>query len=52
MMIKMIKNSIKLLIIFSLTAVFFAGSAFADEIDDHAKLFAEALESFIGTNLS
>ena len=47
MMIKMIKNSMKILTIFLLTAVFFAGSAFADEIDDHAKLFADALEPFM-----
>ena len=47
MTIKMIKNSIKLFTIFSLTAVFFVGSAFADEIDEHTKLFAEALEPFM-----
>ena len=43
----MIKNSIKLFTILSLTVVFSVGSAFADEVDDHAKLFAEALEPFM-----
>ena len=43
----MIKNSIKLFTILSLTVVFFVGSAFADEVDEHAKLFAEALEPFM-----
>jgi len=47
MMTNMIKNTIKLFTVFLLTAVFFTGSAFADEIDEHAKLFAEALEPFM-----
>ena len=43
----MIENSIKLFMIFSLTAVLFAGSALAQDTDDHAKLFAEAQKPFL-----
>ena len=37
----------KILIIFFFTVVLFAGSAFADDVDEHDKLFAEALEPFM-----
>ena len=43
----MIKNSIKLFMIFSITAVLFAGSAFAQDTDDRAKLLAEAQKPFL-----
>ena len=43
----MIENSIKLFIIFSLTAVLFAGSALAQDTDDRTKLLAEAQEPFL-----
>jgi len=43
----MIENSIKLFMIFSLTAVLFAGSALAQDTDDPTKLFAEAHEPFL-----
>jgi len=43
----MIENSIKLFMIFSITAVLFAGSALAQDTDDRAKLLAEAQESFL-----
>jgi tetratricopeptide (TPR) repeat protein len=43
----MIENSIKLFMIFSLTAVLFAGSALAQDTDDRTKLFAEAHEPFL-----
>jgi len=43
----MIENSIKLFMIFSLTAVLFAGSALAQDTDDRAKLLAEAQEPFL-----
>jgi tetratricopeptide (TPR) repeat protein len=43
----MIENSIKLFMIFSLTAVLFAGSALAQDTDDRTKLFAEAQEPFL-----
>ena len=43
----MIENSIKLLMIFSLTAVLFTGSALAQDTDDRAKLLAEAQEPFL-----
>ncbi len=49
-MIIMIKNSIKLFTIFLLTLVFITGSAFAYERDEHAELFAEALEPFMMGN--
>ena len=42
----MIKNFIKIFTIFSFTTVFFASSAFA-VVDEHTKLFAEALEPFM-----
>ena len=45
----MIENSIKLFTIL-LLIVFFAGSAYAYEIDEHAELFAEALEPFMMGN--
>jgi len=41
-----IKNIVKLFTIFLLTAVLFSGSAFAQDIDEQAKLFAEAQEPF------
>jgi len=43
----MIENSIKLFMIFSITAVLFAGSALAQDTDDRAKLHAEAQEPFL-----
>ena len=43
----MIENSTKLFTISLLSIVFFAGSAFADDVDKHTKLFAEALEPFM-----
>jgi len=43
----MIENSVKLFMVFSLTAVLFAGSVFAEEVDEHAKLFTDALEPFL-----
>ena len=43
----MIKNTIKLFTIFSLTAVLFAGSAFAQDMDERAKLLAEAQEPLL-----
>ena len=43
----MIENSIKLFMIFSLTTVLLAGSVFAEEVDEHTKLFADALEPFL-----
>jgi len=43
----MIENSIKLFMIFSLTAVLFTGSALAQNTDDRIKLFAEAQEPFL-----
>ena len=43
----MIENSIKLFMVFSLTAVLFAGSALAQDTDDRTKLFAEAQEPFL-----
>jgi len=43
----MIENSIKLFMIFSLTAVLFAGSALAQDADDRTKLLAEAQEPFL-----
>jgi len=43
----MIENSIKLFMIFSITAVLFAGSALAQDTDDRAKLLAEAQEPFL-----
>ena len=43
----MIENSIKLFMIFSLTAVLFAGSALAQDTDDRTKLLAEAQEPFL-----
>ena len=43
----MIENSIKLFAILLLTVVFFVSPAFADEVDEHGKLFAEALEPFM-----
>ena len=43
----MIENSIKLFMIFSITVVLFAGSAFAQDTDDRAKLIAEANELFL-----
>jgi len=43
----MIENSIKLFMIFSITAVLFAGSALAQDTDDRTKLLAEAQEPFL-----
>jgi len=43
----MIENSIKLFMIFSITAVLFAGSALAQDTDDRAKLLAEAQKSLL-----
>jgi len=43
----MIENTIKLLTIFLLTAVLFVGSAFAQDMDELAKLLAEAQEPFL-----
>jgi len=43
----MIKNSIKLFMIFSLTVVLFAGSALAQDTDDRTKLLAKAHEPFL-----
>ena len=43
----MIKNSIKLFMIFSITAVLFAGSALAQDTDDRTKLLAEAQKPFL-----
>ena len=43
----MIENTIKLFTIFLLTAVLFAGSAFAQDMDERAKLLAEAQEPFL-----
>ncbi len=43
----MIKNSIKLFIIFSLSTVLLAGSALAQDTDERTKLFAEAQKPFL-----
>jgi len=43
----MIKNTIKLFTIFLLTTVLFAGSAFAQDMDEYAKLLAEAQQPFL-----
>ena len=43
----MIKNIIKLFTIFLLTTVLFAGSAFAQDMDERAKLLVEAEVSFL-----
>ena len=43
----MIENTIKLFTIFLLTAVLFAGSAFAQNMDERAKLLVEAGVSFL-----
>ena len=43
----MIKNTIKLFTIFLLTAVLFAGSAFAQDMDERTKLLAEAQQPFL-----
>ena len=43
----MIKNIIKLFTIFLLTTVLFAGSAFAQDMDERAKLLVEAGVSFL-----
>jgi len=43
----MIENSIKLFMIFSITALLFAGSALAQDTDDRTKLFTEAQEPFL-----
>jgi len=43
----MIENSIKLFMVFSLTAVLFVGSALAQDADDRAKLLVEAQEPFL-----
>jgi hypothetical protein len=43
----MIENTIKLFTIFLLTAVLFAGSTFAQDMDERAKLLAEAQEPFL-----
>ena len=47
MMGSMIENSIKLFMVFSITAVLFAGSALAQDTDDRTKLLAEAQEPFL-----
>ncbi len=43
----MIENTIKLFTIFLLTAVLFAGSAFAQDMDERTKLLTEAQEPFL-----
>ncbi len=43
----MIENTIKLFTIFLLTAVLFAGSAFAQDMDERTKLLIEAQEPFL-----
>lgn len=43
----MIENTIKLFTIFLLTAVLFAGSAFAQDMDERTKLLAEAQQLFL-----
>jgi len=43
----MIENSIKLFMVFSITAVLFAGSAFAQDMDERSKLLVEAQEPFL-----
>ena len=43
----MIENTIKLFTIFLLTAVLFAGSAFAQDMDERTKLLAEAQQPFL-----
>jgi len=43
----MIENSIKLFMVFSLTALFFTGSALAQDTDDRTKLLVEAQEPFL-----
>ncbi|NWJ77255.1 matrixin family metalloprotease [Marine Group I thaumarchaeote] len=43
----MIENTIKLFTIFLLTAVLFAGSVFAQDMDERTKLLAEAQEPFL-----
>jgi len=43
----MIKSTIKLFTIFLLTAVLFAGSAFAQDMDERSKLLAEAQQPFL-----
>ena len=43
----MIENTIKLFTVFLLTAVLFAGSAFAQDMDKRAKLLAEAQQPFL-----
>ena len=43
----MIENTIKLFTIFLLTVVLFAGSAFAQDMDEYAKLLAEAQQPFL-----
>ena len=43
----MIENSTKLFTISLLSIVFFASSAFAVDVDEHTKLFTEALEPFM-----
>jgi len=43
----MIENTIKLFTIFLLTAVLFAGSAFAQDMDERIKLLAEAQQPFL-----
>ena len=42
-----IKNTVKLFTIFFLTAVLFAGLAFAEDMDEYTKLFAKAQEPFL-----
>ena len=43
----MIENTIKIFTIFLLTTVLFAGSAFAQDVDEYAKLLAEAQQPFL-----
>ena len=43
----MIENTIKLFTIFLLTAVLFAGSAFAQDMDERTKLLTEAQQPFL-----
>ena len=43
----MIENTIKLFTVFLLTAVLFAGSAFAQDMDERTKLLAEAQQPFL-----
>ena len=43
----MIRNTMKVLIIFFFTVVLFAGSAFAENVSERTKLLTEATEPFL-----